>query len=147
MKAWVKALVGIGIVILGVFVFALMVKSKEEPPSEEKQELRMVSTRLVEPDELPFVVDATGVLTAKRKIELYSEVQGVLLSTKTAFKAGNRFYRNQPLLQINSAEYKAQLLSSRSSFLNKIVAMLPDMEVEFPSGSEKWHSLPDPVQC
>ena len=140
MKAWVKALIGIGIVILGVFVFALMVKSKEEPPSEEKQELRMVSTRLVEPYELPFVVDATGVLTAKRKIELYSEVQGVLLSTKTAFKAGNRFYRNQPLLQINSAEYKAQLLSSRSSFLNKIAAMLPDMEVEFPSGSEKWHS-------
>ncbi len=140
MKAWVKASIGIGIVILGVFLFILMRNSKKEPTTEEKKELKMVSTQLVEPNTLPFVIEATGVLTAKRKIELYSEVQGLLLPTKTTFKAGNRFHKNQPLLQINSAEYKAQLLSGRSSFLNKIAGMLPDMEVEFPNGSKKWYS-------
>ena len=140
MKGWIKTLIGFGIVVLGVFLFAFMRKSKEETLVAEKKEVKMVSTRLVVPTAMPFVIETTGTLSAKKKIELYSEVQGILLSTKTAFRAGNKFYKNQPLLQINSAEHRAQLLSSRSAFMNKIAGMLPDMEVEFPSNSKKWES-------
>ncbi len=140
MKVWIKALIGLGIVILGILLFGLMRKSKEQPQNDEKNEIKMVSTHLVEPTALPFVIEATGTLSAKKKIELYSEVQGVLLSSKTLFKVGNGFYKNQPLLQINSTEHRAQLLSSRSAFLNKIAGMLPDMELEFPNSSKRWQS-------
>ncbi|MEM6864679.1 MAG: HlyD family efflux transporter periplasmic adaptor subunit [Bacteroidota bacterium] len=140
MKNWVKVLLGSAIVFLGILVFILMLKNGRKPQQEEVNKPRRVSTRLVVPGNLPFVIEATGSLMAKRKIELYSEVQGVLIATAKEFKAGNEFYKNQTILQVNSAEFEAQLLASRSSFLNKIASMLPDMEVEFAQSSQNWQS-------
>lgn len=140
MKRGFKILLGLGILVIGVAVFVLMVSAKKEPVLQETTERKMVSTILVKPTSMPFILEATGTLTAKRKIELYSEVQGILLRTPTEFKEGNTFYKNQNLLLINSEEHKAQLLSSKSSFINKVAAMLPDMEIEFPEASKKWQS-------
>ena len=140
MKAWIKVLIGLGIVVSGILVFAFMRNSREEAVDQVVREQKMVSTSLAAPTSLPFVIEATGAISAKRRIELYSEVQGVLLATKTDFKEGNAFRKNQTILQINDSEYKAQLLSSRSSFMNKIAGMLPDMEVEFPSSAKNWLS-------
>ncbi|PRX55393.1 efflux RND transporter periplasmic adaptor subunit [Flagellimonas meridianipacifica] len=140
MKIWIKALIGLGIIVLGVLLVGLMKNSNQETVDEVKKEQQMVSTQLVVPTSHPFVIEATGSLTAKKRIELYSEVQGILVATQTDFKEGNRFYKNQTLLQINSSEYQAQLLSTRSAFLNRITSMLPDMEVDFPEASVKWQS-------
>ncbi|MEM1002604.1 MAG: HlyD family efflux transporter periplasmic adaptor subunit [Bacteroidota bacterium] len=140
MKTWMKALIGLGIIILGILLFGLMRNSASDKPNEDKKVVRMVSTQLVEPEAYPFVIEVTGSLTAKKKIELYSEVQGILLATSTDFKEGNRFRKNQTLLQINNSEYRAQLLSTRSAFLNRITGMLPDMEIDFPRASVKWKS-------
>nr|WP_299343752.1 HlyD family efflux transporter periplasmic adaptor subunit [Allomuricauda sp.] len=140
MKRGFKLLLGLAIVGVGIILFVLMASGKKEPIIEEKSKKMMVSTLLVNPISIPYTVEATGTITAKRKIELYSEVQGILLRTNTEFKEGNLFYKNQNLLQINSEEYRAQLLSNRSAFMNKIAAMLPDMEVEHPEASIKWRS-------
>ncbi|MEM9362365.1 MAG: HlyD family efflux transporter periplasmic adaptor subunit [Bacteroidota bacterium] len=138
MKTWIKALIGLGIIAFGTFLFVLMQNGRKEPLEEDKREKPMVSTQLVVPGTFPFVIEATGSLTAKKRIELYSEVQGILIATQTEFKEGNRFGKNQTLLHINSSEYEAQLLSTRSAFLNRIAGMLPDMEIDFPEGSSKW---------
>ena len=138
MKTWMKVLIGLGIIVSGFLLFGLMRNNGEGATIEDKKVERMVSTQLVEPEAYPFVIEATGSLTAKKRIELFSEVQGILLATSTDFKEGNRFGKNQTLLQINSSEYKAQLLSTRSAFLNRVAGMLPDMEIDFPEGSGKW---------
>ncbi|MEL6917136.1 MAG: HlyD family efflux transporter periplasmic adaptor subunit [Bacteroidota bacterium] len=131
---------GIAIIALGMVLFIVMKNHKEALPQAKKTDRTMISTSLIKTSSLPFIIEATGTLTAKNKIALYSEVEGVLQKTPTPFKAGNTFSPGQDLLRINSAEYKAQLQSNKSSLMNQIAAMLPDMEIEFPEASKKWES-------
>ena len=138
MKKLVKIVLGIGIMALGVFVFVLMGKKETalEPP--KKSSLPLVATALAEPKSISYSIEVTGTVNAKHKVEVYSEVQGVLLAGKTPFKEGNTFYGNETLLRLDDREFKAQLLSNKSNLVSQIAAMLPDMEMEFPEASKKW---------
>lgn len=138
MKKGKGVLLGIFIIGTGMIFFLALNNQEEAQPEEPKSESIEVFVESVMPKELPFVIEATGTLTAKNKIELYSEVQGILQKTQTPFKEGNTFYKGQDLLRINSEEYRAQLQSNKSTLVNQIASMLPDMEIEFPEASKKW---------
>jgi len=138
MKGSYSIILGFALIGIGVLVFVLLARDGEAPPLEKEADKVFVSTLLVAPRELPFVIEATGTLVAKNKIELFSEVQGMLLPTKPPFKEGNTFQGGQDLLRINSAEHRAQLQSKKSALVNQIAAMLPDMEIEFPEASKQW---------
>ncbi len=140
MKKGKGVLLGIFIIGVGMILFLALNNRKEVQPEEPKPESIKVFVASVVPKELPFVIEATGTLTAKNKIELYSEVQGILQKTQTPFKEGNTFYKGQDLLRINNEEYRAQLQSNKSTLMNQIAGMLPDMEIEFPEASEKWEN-------
>lgn len=140
MKGFYGIIFGIVLIGLSVFVFTFLARGQEETVALKKTDKVFVSTILVATETLPFVIEATGTLTAKNKIELFSEVQGVLLPTTPHFKEGNRFHAGQDLLRIDSGEHEAQLQSKKSALVNQIVAMLPDMEIEFPKASRKWEA-------
>lgn len=140
MKNVGKILLGIAIIFFGVFLFTLMGNQGNEGETTMKIEIPLVSTSLVEPTSIPYSLELTGTLDAKNKVEIYSEVQGVLLANGTPFKEGNVFEKGEYLLQIDDREYRAQLFSSKSNLVSQITAMLPDMEIEFPRASQKWES-------
>lgn len=140
MKKGKGVLLGIFIIGMGIILLLALNNRKEAPLEETKPKSIKVFVEPVIPKELPFVIEATGTLTAKNKIELYSEVQGILQRTPTPFKEGNTFYKGQNLLLINSEEYRAQLQSNKSTLMNQIASMLPDLEIEFPEASKKWEN-------
>ncbi|MEM7107170.1 MAG: HlyD family efflux transporter periplasmic adaptor subunit [Bacteroidota bacterium] len=140
MRRSISIAFGILIIIGGISIFYLARSGRasgglQAVPSNSYTK---VKTQRVTLKSLPYWIEATGTLTAKRKVELYSEVQGTLLPTKTVFKAGSKFRKGELLLSINSAEHRAQLQSNKSSLVNQIAAMMPDMEVDFPKASAKW---------
>lgn len=131
--------VGLGVIVLGVLALAYMARSgKKDLTAEPKESKPLVATSLVAPQSVPYVISATGILSALRNVELYSEVQGVLVQGRQLFKEGNKFGYGQTILQIDHAEYLAQLQSSKSSLVSQIAAMLADMEIEFPEAAKKW---------
>ncbi|AWX44381.1 hypothetical protein HME9304_01381 [Flagellimonas maritima] len=140
MKKTIGIAIGIGILVLGVLLFVLMKKGpkKQEAKAETDPKSVSVETQAVELRSLPYRLEATGTLEAKEKIELFSEVQGVLNRTNTPFKEGNSFTKGQTILYIDANEFKAQLKANKSSLVNQIAAMLPDMEMEYPEAAEKW---------
>ncbi len=140
MKRIYAVLIGLGILLLGVLVVVAFMHrgAKKDMTAQIKAEKPLVSTVLIELQSLPYVISATGTLSALRNIELYSEVQGVLLQGRQPFKEGIRFRKGQPILQIDNAEYLAQLQSNKSNLVSQIAAMLADMEIEFPEASKKW---------
>ena len=77
---------------------------------------------------------------AKNKIDLFSEVQGILKPSKKAFKAGTKYYRGENLLSINSDEFYASLQSQKSNLNNLITAILPDLRLDYPNDFKKWES-------
>ena len=130
--------IGVAIISLGLIVMFSMSKSEDAVGTLDKVETVNVSTTVAKPASIPYLIEVTGSLQAKRKVELYSEVQGILLPNQRAFKEGNRFSKNQVLLKIDAGEYIAQVQSSKSGFMGQVAAMLPDMEMEFPEAYKKW---------
>lgn len=140
MKNLIKLVLGITIIVLGILIFTFMSNNEEKNAIADTPNRPLVSTTLANPRSIPYMIEVTGTLEAKKKVEIFSEVQGVLLTGKTPFKEGNRFFKGQELLRIDNREYLAQLQSNKSSLLSQIAAMLPDMEIEFLEASEKWES-------
>ncbi|MEL6975265.1 MAG: HlyD family efflux transporter periplasmic adaptor subunit, partial [Bacteroidota bacterium] len=140
MKKVLRIVLGIAIVLVGIVLFTVMARQRPPIATMEETEIPLVSTSLVSPSNLPYVIEVTGMLSAKREIEVYSEVQGVLQYANTPFKVGNGFGKGQALLRINSNEYNAQVQSNKSELVNRIAAMLPDMEIEYPEAAKNWET-------
>lgn len=140
MRSIVSIIIGIVIIALGVatFVFLKSEKDKKETASPKERVALRIKVEAVQLSSTPYIIESTGIVTAKEKVELYSEVQGVLVKTRTPFKEGNTFKKGATLLQINNQEYKAQVQSNKSTLMNQIAAMLPDMEIEYPVTASKW---------
>ena len=132
----------LGLLIIGAaFMFAKsMVDNKQKPKPRFNKTIKTVFVENVINKEIPIVIKASGNLVAKNKIELFSEVQGVLHTTKKEFKAGVNFSENEILLNINSDEFYASLQSQKSNLINSITAIMPDIRLDFPQEFNKWQT-------
>ena len=63
---------------------------------------------------VPVSITESGRLTAKHKIDLYAEVQGVMQPTSKEFKPGTPFQKGEVLVQIKNDDYRANLQAQKS---------------------------------
>ena len=106
------------------------------PTSEiSKNKLQLVS---ISSKDKAIEVLVTGRVIAKNKTALVAEVQGSLQPTKLNFKEGNRFGLGQSLISIDSKEFSLNLESQRSSFLNTLTAMMPDLKEDYATNYKAW---------
>ncbi|MEO9871950.1 efflux RND transporter periplasmic adaptor subunit [Ekhidna sp.] len=140
MKRIYSVLIGIAVLVIAFLLFRVLGEqgTKEAIAETTNTKAPLVEVIEVNPSSRSFLISATGTLRAKEKIEIFSEVQGLLLPNNPAFKEGNIFQKGRPVIKINDAEYLAQLKSSKSNFMSQIAAILPDMEIEFPKAAQKW---------
>ena len=140
MRKYLSIIVGIVVIAIGIIIFRLLNISESETPGKAPDNTISIQAQTVRLSDLPYVIEATGTLEAKEKIELYSEVQGILLHSETAFKIGNTFSKGQNLISIDNREHLAQIKSSRSDLINQMAIMLPDMELDYPQAYKKWEA-------
>ncbi len=131
----------IGILLLsGAFYAAKsLVNSNQRTRQEVPQSIKKVYTRPVINGEVPIIINASGNLVASRKIELYSEVQGILKESGKSFKAGQVFRKGEVLLKMDDQEYYSSLLAQRSALYDLIAAMMPDLKFDYPEAFERWN--------
>jgi multidrug efflux pump subunit AcrA (membrane-fusion protein) len=130
-----------GLLLVGtIFIAKYLVENNQRPKPKFERIVKSVFVETVQNKEVPIVLTASGNLMAKQKIELYSEVQGVLKSLPKPFKEGSRFRKEETLLSINSDEFYASLQAQKSNLLNLITSMIPDILLDYPKEFEKWES-------
>ena len=91
-------------------------------------------------------VPAQGLVTAKKRIEIYSEVQGVFRMGAQLFRTGQSYQSNEILLQIDAAEYLANVKSSRTNLYNQIAAILPDIRLDFSKEYLTWRAFLNAIE-
>ncbi len=128
----------IGILVIGKLVGDLLGKPKDKKAKPPRTNITTVFTQVVENDSVPIYIESTGVLKAIRRIELFSEVQGVMEADNGRFKAGNSFRKGDLLINIRSNDQEAQLFAQRSSFESALTSIMPDLKVDFPDDFKKW---------
>ncbi len=132
--------IAIGILLLvgAVLISKLFIANKKKPKPKFDKIVKKVTVDTVQNKEVPIIITASGNLTAKHKIQLFAEVQGVLKIGTKEFKAGTYYTKGETLLRINSDEFYANLQSQKSNFYNKITAILPDIRLDYPNEYQKW---------
>lgn len=140
MRKVILGILGILFVAGAIALGNYFIKKNQRPKPKFKKTIKTVFVATVENKEIPIVLTANGNLVSKNKIDLFSEVQGVLNSSRKAFKPGTKYYKGETLLSINSDEFSASLQSQKSNLFNLITSILPDIRLDYTDEFSKWES-------
>ena len=135
------------ILIATYFAFQALSGQKEEPPQRQKPVAKnYVSAVAFEPKVVETVIEAFGRVGSSEQINVIAEVGGKLLSGSAALKKGGRFKKGQLLCRIDNVEEKLNLQARKSSFLNTLASILPDIRIDFPNSFNDWQAYFDGIQ-
>jgi multidrug efflux pump subunit AcrA (membrane-fusion protein) len=140
MRKLISILLGIVLIAGAIFISKKIIANKKKPKPKVEKIVKTVFTELVENKDIPIVISTSGNLTAKNKIELFAEVQGILKPSNKEFKSGTSYRKGEAILRINNDEFFANLQSQKSNFSNSIIAIMPDIRLDYASEFDKWNA-------
>lgn len=140
MRNIILFLIGIILIVSAIFFGNKIADSKKKIRPIPAKVVKTVFTDTVQNGSVQIIIPANGTLLAKRRIELFSEVQGVFKSTGKLYRAGQIYSKDQILVKIDAAEYYATLQASKSNLYNAIAAIMPDLRLDFPEIFTKWQN-------
>ncbi|ALJ04912.1 RND transporter [Pseudalgibacter alginicilyticus] len=138
MRKIILSVIGILLIVLSILYAKKLIADKNKPKPVKEKVVKTVFTDTVTNGMVPIVIPANGSLVAKRRVELYSEVQGLFRTGNKLFKPGQEFNKGENLIRIDAAEYYAGVQSSKSELYNTIAAIMPDLRLDFPEVFQKW---------
>lgn len=136
----ILSVLGVVFIIASFFAAKYIVDNKASFKPKQEKIVKTVFVEKVQNGTVPIVIQAHGNLVAKRRMELYSEVQGVFKSGTKLFKAGQEYRAGQTLIRIDAAEYYASVQSAKSNLYNLITSIMPDVRLDYPEIFPKWQS-------
>ncbi|OAD46558.1 efflux RND transporter periplasmic adaptor subunit [Polaribacter atrinae] len=140
MRKIILAILGVLTVLGAILLGSYLIEKNQKPKPTFEKQIKTVFVENVVNKDVPIILTANGTLIAKNKIEIYSEVSGVLKASNKLFKAGTNYNRGATLLSINSDEFYASLQSQKSNLNNLITAILPDLRLDYPVAFTKWET-------
>ncbi|WP_405611169.1 efflux RND transporter periplasmic adaptor subunit [Polaribacter sp. Asnod1-A03] len=140
MRKTILSILGIAFAVGAIFLGKFLIDNNTKPKPKFSRTLKTVFVEEVNNKEIDIVLTASGSLVAKDKIEIYSEVQGLLKTSRKPFKAGSTYRKGETLLSLNSDEFYASIQSQKSNLYNLITSTLPDLRLDYPSEFKKWQS-------
>jgi len=115
MRKLILTILGVLLIIASFFFAYKLIESKNKVKPVPQKVVKTVFVDTVKNSTIPIVIPANGNLTAKRRIELYAEVQGIFTPGTTLFKAGQTYRQGQTLIRIDASEYYASVQSAKSN--------------------------------
>ena len=140
MRKIIAIILGIILLFGAVFISKIFIDSKNKPKPKFEKVVKKVFVDTVKNKDIPIIITASGNLIAKHKIEIFTEVQGVLKPSSKEFKAGTTYRKGESILRINNDEFYANLQSQKSNFHNNVIAILPDIRLDYPNEYLKWQN-------
>lgn len=138
MRKVILSILGLVIIVLSVFLANKIIDSKTRQRPRPKKVVKTVFVDTVTNGLVPINIKANGSLTSKRRLELYSEVQGILRQGSKLFKPGQAYRKGELLLRMDASEFYASVQSQRSNLYNQIAAIMPDLRLDYPEAFDKW---------
>ncbi len=129
------------LILVGAFYGAGLIsgsKKKNKPKVNSTIPTAFVSAVINEV--VPVSIIENGRLSAKYKIDIFAEVQGLMEVTPKEFKPGATYKKDEVLMKIVSDDFFANIQAQKSVLQNLITSMMPDIKMDYPDAFEKWDS-------
>lgn len=140
MRKIILSILGVLLIIGAVFMSRNIIANKKSFKPKAEKVVKTVFTKVVENGDVAIIVPANGNLTAKRRVELYSEVQGVFRKGSKLFKPGQEYRKGEAIIRIDASEYAAGVQSSKSNLYNQLTSVMPDLRLDYPDIYPKWQA-------
>jgi len=134
----ILSILGVVLIIAAIFAAKAIIDSKEQPKPNIQKTVKTVFVDTIQNSTVSINIPANGNLVAKRRVELFAEVQGVFRYSSQPFKPGQAYKKGQTLLKIDAEEYAASVQSAKSDLYNRITAIMPDLRMDYPDIFDKW---------
>ena len=135
--------IGAGLLVLTsaylISSFILNINSSEESLMVESSKL--IKVIKVKNSINPVFLAVDGRIKSKNRINIYSEVSGIINYNGNNFVEGNSFRRDQLIYSVNSDEFHSSVKQARSELQNLIASVLPDIKIDFNDNFENWQSF------
>ncbi len=133
------------ILIGGSFIYQKFSAQKESTitDNEVKEILRPVVTKSFARSTIKNTIQIDGRLSAFEKIDIAAEATGRLLDVNNKLKEGSYFSEGELLFEIESTDERLSLHAQRSSLLNSITQIMPDLKFDYPLAFDKWKKYLD----
>lgn len=129
------------VLILGAGIGVSSMVSSQKKPADKLPavaNISQVSYRSVTNQSTSAQIEVNGKLTARDRVEIFSEVGGTYRSGGRLFKEGAYFRKGEVLLNMTDQEFMMNLRAQKSSLTNQITLMLPDMKADYPESFPNW---------
>jgi len=142
MKKIIYGGLSIGLIVMAFAFSSHLINAKPVPQKDNrKQNTVFVKAEKVNLIETESDMTYRGRITAFDKVSLAAEVQGKIMQGEVRFKTGESFNKNDVLITIYSKDVEAALKSGKSSFLQTLSKILPDLKVDYSNEYEKWNTF------
>ena len=136
----ILSVLGAVLIVVSFFLAGKIIDSKTTPTPRPLKVVKTVFVDTVQNTVVPIQVPANGTLVAKRRVELFSEVQGVFKRGNKLFKPGQEYSQGELIIGIDASEYRASVQSAKSNLYNLITSIMPDLRLDYPEISAKWQA-------
>ncbi|SFZ94918.1 Multidrug efflux pump subunit AcrA (membrane-fusion protein) [Flaviramulus basaltis] len=140
MRKILLAIIGVLLIVASYLGAKQLIANKNKPKPVEAKVVKTVYTDTVFNSNIKIVIQANGSLVAKRRVELYAEVQGIFKPSNKLFKPGQKYSKGEALIRIDASEHYASVQSSKSNLYNAIAAIMPDLRLDFSEVFQKWQT-------
>lgn len=129
----------LAVAVSAVGMYILKSTKAEDQEAQKSNVLKAVRVEAVKLNSNFSQVEFSGKLTADQKVDLYSEVSGLLMSNR--LRSGNSFKKGDVIAQLNSTEISNNLKAQKSNLLTKVAATMGDLKIDFIDESVDWESF------
>lgn len=140
MRKYINIFLGIVLIAIAFWLVNVMILKNKRPDRPPMKIVKTVFIDTVQNSTIPIMIRANGTLVAKNRIDIYSEVQGVLQRTSKEFRPGNSYSKGEVILKIQSDEHYANLQAQKSNLYNSITSIMPDIRLDYPEEYAKWEA-------
>lgn len=131
--------------LAGAFGVLMFFKAAAEPPRRvaDPEPVPVAKTMAVKNGSVATELAVQGELAAFYKIDIFAEVSGTLEETGRPLKVGSYFPKGATLIKVDQAEAALNLLAQKSSLLNAITQLMPDLKIDYPESFQQWKTYLD----
>lgn len=124
MKKFLRIFIGLGILLAGVAISVLLVKTRPEAKRESVERppvlVQVAPIRLID---VPVALPSQGLIDARRRTTLAAEVSGKVISVSERFEPGLEFQEGEVLLKIDDSDYQAELARAEAALADARLAL------------------------
>lgn len=140
MRPYITKILAVAILVGAFYGARLLQDSKKKNKAVLSTNIPTAFVTTAKNEVVPVSIIENGRLSAKYKIDLFAEVQGLMEATTKEFKPGATFKKGQVLVKINSDDFFANLQAQKSMLQNLITSIMPDIKMDYPEAYDKWNS-------